>query len=116
MMTRENVVILFCVSQLFFCQVLAAQGTVEGVVRDSVERGTLPGANVFLIGTAFGAATDRGGHYSFASARSTDEVTSIGPLAERIMAESPCGVIVVKTKRPSLFSLESEEAGHAAIS
>jgi nucleotide-binding universal stress UspA family protein len=51
-----------------------------------------------------------------ASARSTDEVTSIGPLAERIMAESPCGVIVVKTKRPFLFSLESEEAGHAAIS
>jgi glucosyl-3-phosphoglycerate synthase len=51
-----------------------------------------------------------------ASARSTDEVTSIGPLAERIMAESPCGVIVVKTKRPSLFSLGSEESGHAAIS
>jgi glucosyl-3-phosphoglycerate synthase len=51
-----------------------------------------------------------------ASARSTDEVTSIGPLAERIMAESPCGVIVVKTKRPFIFSLESEEAGHAAIS
>jgi nucleotide-binding universal stress UspA family protein len=51
-----------------------------------------------------------------ASARSTDEVTAIGPLAERIMAESPCGVIVVKTKRPPLFSLESEEAGQAAIS
>ncbi len=51
-----------------------------------------------------------------ASARSTDEVTSIGPLAERIMAESPCGVIVVKTKRSSPFSPGSEEAGHAAIS
>jgi glucosyl-3-phosphoglycerate synthase len=51
-----------------------------------------------------------------ASARSTDEVTSIGPLAERIMAESPCGVIVVKTKRHFHFSPESEEAGHAAIS
>ena len=51
-----------------------------------------------------------------ASARSTDEVTAIGPLAERIMAESPCGVIVVKTKRPPLFSLESEEVGQTAIS
>jgi glucosyl-3-phosphoglycerate synthase len=51
-----------------------------------------------------------------ASVRSTDEVTAIGPLAERIMAESPCGVIVVKTKRASLFSPGSEEAGHTAIS
>jgi nucleotide-binding universal stress UspA family protein len=51
-----------------------------------------------------------------ASARSTEKVTSIGPLAERIMAESPCGVIVVKTKRHYHFSPESEEAGHAAIS
>jgi len=51
-----------------------------------------------------------------ASAHSVDEVTSIGPVAERIMGESQCGVIVVKTKRPPLFSLESEEAGHAAIS
>ena len=51
-----------------------------------------------------------------ASARSADEVTSIGPVAERIMDESPCGVIVVKTKRPPLFGPESEEAGQAAIS
>jgi len=51
-----------------------------------------------------------------ASVRSTDEVTSIGPLAERIMAESPCGVIVVKTKRGFHFNPESEESGHAAIS
>jgi nucleotide-binding universal stress UspA family protein/glycosyltransferase involved in cell wall biosynthesis len=51
-----------------------------------------------------------------ASVRSTDEVTAIGPLAERIMAESPCGVIVVKTKRPFIFSPGSEEAGHTAIS
>jgi Glycosyltransferases, probably involved in cell wall biogenesis len=51
-----------------------------------------------------------------ASVRSTDEVASIGPLAERIMAESPCGVIVVKTKLRSHFNPGSEEAGHAAIS
>jgi nucleotide-binding universal stress UspA family protein len=51
-----------------------------------------------------------------ASARSSDEVTSIGPVAERIMAESDCGVIVVKTKRDLPHSLESEEAGQTAIS
>lgn len=51
-----------------------------------------------------------------ASARSAEEVTSIGPVAERIMKESPCGVIVVKTKRPFLHNPESEEAGQTAIS
>lgn len=51
-----------------------------------------------------------------ASARSAEEVTSIGPLAERIMTESDCGVIVVKTQRALPLSLESEEAGKTAIS
>jgi glucosyl-3-phosphoglycerate synthase len=51
-----------------------------------------------------------------ASARPAEEVTSIGPLAERIMMESDCGVIVVKTKRALPLSLESEEAGQTAIS
>ena len=51
-----------------------------------------------------------------ASVRPADQVASMGPVAERIMGESHCGVIVVKTKRPVLFSLESEEAGHTAIS
>ncbi|HLF75724.1 MAG TPA: glucosyl-3-phosphoglycerate synthase [Anaerolineales bacterium] len=51
-----------------------------------------------------------------ASARPADEVASIGPVAERIMGQSRCGVIVVKTKRPPPVSLESEEAGQAAIS
>ncbi len=51
-----------------------------------------------------------------ASARSVDEVVSIGPVAERMMRDSQCGVIVVKTKQPPRFSLESEEAGQTAIS
>jgi glucosyl-3-phosphoglycerate synthase len=50
------------------------------------------------------------------SARSPDEVASIGPVAERIMRESPHGVIVVKTSQPVRFSPESEEAGQTAIS
>jgi glucosyl-3-phosphoglycerate synthase len=51
-----------------------------------------------------------------ASARPVDEVTSIGPVAERMMRESQHGVIVVKTKQPPRFSPESEEAGQTAIS
>ena len=51
-----------------------------------------------------------------ASARSIDEVASIGPVAERVMRESQHGVIVVKTSQPAKFSLESEEAGQTAIS
>ena len=50
------------------------------------------------------------------SARSADVVTSLGPLAERILSESLRGVIVVKTRQPALFSPESEEAGQTAIS
>jgi glucosyl-3-phosphoglycerate synthase len=50
------------------------------------------------------------------SARSADEFVSIGPVAERIMRESPYGVIVVKTSQPVQFSPESEEAGQTAIS
>jgi len=51
-----------------------------------------------------------------ASARSAQEVTSMGPVVERIMRESDCGVIVVKTKRALPPSLENEEAGQTAIS
>ena len=51
-----------------------------------------------------------------ASAREAEEFTSIGPVAERIMRESPHGVIVVKTSQPSPFAPESEESGQTAIS
>ena len=51
-----------------------------------------------------------------ASARGAEEFTSIGPVAERIMQESPHGVIVVKTSQPSPFAPESEESGQTAIS
>jgi glucosyl-3-phosphoglycerate synthase len=51
-----------------------------------------------------------------ASSRPATEVTSIGPVAERIMQDSPCGVIVVKTMRPMLVHPGSEEAGQTAIS
>jgi nucleotide-binding universal stress UspA family protein len=51
-----------------------------------------------------------------ASSRPAEEFTSIGPVAERIMQESECGVIVVKTERPLLNNPASEESGQSAIS
>lgn len=41
----------------------SAQGTLRGVVTDSLDGNTLPGANVFVQGTALGAATDIDGAY-----------------------------------------------------
>jgi nucleotide-binding universal stress UspA family protein len=51
-----------------------------------------------------------------ASSRPATEVTSIGAVAERIMRESQCGVMVVKTKRSLPPNPASEESGVAAIS
>jgi nucleotide-binding universal stress UspA family protein len=51
-----------------------------------------------------------------ASARSQDEVSSIGVVAEKIMRESQNGVIVVKTKLPYAINPASEEAGQNTIS
>ena len=51
-----------------------------------------------------------------ASVRPAEEITSIGPVAEKMLRNSENGVIIVKTKQPPLFSLESEEVGQTAIS
>lgn len=51
-----------------------------------------------------------------ASARPVNDVTSIGPVAEKIMQGSKTGIMVVKTRRTPPANLESEEAGQAAIS
>lgn len=51
---------------LLFCLLTAAafaQGTLRGVVSDSLTKEALPGANVFLVGTALGSATDLNGAY-----------------------------------------------------
>ncbi len=40
-----------------------AQGTIRGVITDSLSRETLVGANVFLLGTSLGSATDLEGEY-----------------------------------------------------
>jgi hypothetical protein len=43
---------------------LYAQGTLRGVIADSLTQKHLVGANVFLLGTAIGSATNIEGEYS----------------------------------------------------
>src|SRR3989338_8516641 len=42
------------------------QGSLQGLVADSLSNTPLIGANVYLVGTALGAATDREGEYRIA--------------------------------------------------
>jgi len=51
-----------------------------------------------------------------ATARPESAPISIGPVAESILNQSKVGVIAVKTKRPILLPVESEEIGNTAIS
>ncbi len=53
-----SIVILFLSTQIY------GQSTIKGVVADSLTKEGLYGANILLIGTAFGAATDIQGEYS----------------------------------------------------
>lgn len=51
-----------------------------------------------------------------ATARPQHQLTAIGPVAEAILRFSQCGVIIVKTRRPSPLSFDSEAIGESAIS
>ena len=50
----------------FFCGIAypAASGTVEGIVKDAQTGDALPGANVLIVGTSLGAATDLNGRFT----------------------------------------------------
>lgn len=66
---------------------VSAQGTIRGVVADSTDGSTLPGANVLVEGTALGAATDIDGVYRIAQVPAGDytlRVTYVGYEAKRI--------------------------------
>ncbi len=69
---RRLAFLLVLVAGLGLATVAHAQGTLRGVVTDSLDANTLPGANVFLEGTALGAATDIGGAYRIAGIPSGD--------------------------------------------
>ena len=60
-LTSNKVIVLSLF--IFFPTLLYASGNIKGIVVDSLTNDYLTGANVFLQGTALGAATDIHGHY-----------------------------------------------------
>ncbi|MFN3596519.1 MAG: TonB-dependent receptor [Rubricoccaceae bacterium] len=54
---------LLCLS-LLAAAGAAAQGTIQGVITDANTRETLPGVNVLLVGTSYGATTGASGRYA----------------------------------------------------
>ncbi len=57
----SRLVHLLSIVMIFAAVSLSAQGTIKGVVSDSLENTPLMGANVMLAGTAYGTATDKDG-------------------------------------------------------
>ncbi len=57
--TRKLIFLTF----LFSSMQIFGQGTLQGVVKDSISEVALVGANVFLVGTSLGAAVDINGDY-----------------------------------------------------
>jgi len=62
-MRRLSILSSAAVLILLFSGSLMGQGTLIGLVTDSLTANTLAGANVYLVGTAFGSATDIEGQY-----------------------------------------------------
>ena len=60
---RGSLVVLIALLVLV-CPVLAQTGGVKGTVIDDQTGSTMPGANVFLEKTSYGAATDVDGKFS----------------------------------------------------
>jgi len=85
------------VGVLFFVTVSAVAQTgltIEGVVKDANTGEALPGANVFLVGTSFGASTDIHGHYAIRNVPPgsyTLRATYVGytPLAKPLRSQEP---------------------------
>jgi glycosyltransferase involved in cell wall biosynthesis len=82
----------------------------------------MPEVNLRSITTDDAARTifDESQHYDIvilgATASKSKGASSIGPVAERLLRESPCTVMVVKTRRPISESMLDESAGAQAIS
>ncbi|MDP3444766.1 MAG: carboxypeptidase-like regulatory domain-containing protein, partial [Ignavibacteria bacterium] len=62
-MKKNSLIVLMNLLLLFTATSLFAQGTIRGVIKDSLTAETLVGANVFLEGTSLGSATDIEGEY-----------------------------------------------------
>jgi TonB-dependent receptor len=94
---------------------LFSQGIIKGVVIDSVDKKPLLGANVMLLGTALGAATDLKGNYTIAKVppgRYSLRVTYIGYKSKTLIVEAKEGEIV---QVPLGLQLDAIEGGTVVV-
>lgn len=78
---RETVYAVICFLFLFQLSLFAQTGSLRGVVKDKTTKEPLLGANIVIIGTTLGAATDFDGNFSIKSipvGTQTVEVSYIG--------------------------------------
>ncbi|MFC1549682.1 TonB-dependent receptor [Candidatus Neomarinimicrobiota bacterium] len=68
---------LYLFSVLMICLQVSIAGTVTGRVTDATTNDYLPGANVLIQGTNYGAATDRAGSFSIPNIPSGDYTLSV---------------------------------------
>jgi hypothetical protein len=88
-----------------------AQGnvTIRGVVKDAQSGDALPGANVFIVGTGMGAATDVRGKYvirDVSTGAHTLRATYIGYRAEEVSLKVQGGVDIVRDFNLVAVSIE----------
>ena len=58
-----KVLLILLISLLPVALLFAGNGKISGVVKDAAGKEVVPGANVVLVGTTMGAATDEQGRY-----------------------------------------------------
>ncbi|MCA9733481.1 TonB-dependent receptor [candidate division KSB1 bacterium] len=92
--------------------VLAAKtGTIEGYVKDRDTKDVLPGANVFLVGTSIGGATDLSGHYKIKNippGSYTLRIKFIGYELQEIPVQIEADVLLTKDVSLAPVALEGQ--------
>ena len=78
---------IFIFIMLILSSRIFGQGTIQGVVKDSISHDALVGADVFLVGTSLGAAVDINGEYQITkipSGKYTVQISYLGYKAKEL--------------------------------
>ena len=58
-----KVLLILLISMLPVALLFAGNGKIAGTVKDAAGKDVIPGANIVIVGTSMGAATDEQGRY-----------------------------------------------------
>ena len=111
-MLRFFLAVVVVVQMIPLASTFAANGTVEGVVRDAQTGDPLPGANVTLVKTSLGASTDINGKYTIrdvAPRAYTLRATYIGYNVKEVQIEVRDGQTVKQDFKLTAVGVEGEE-------